>query len=74
MACVEENLAIILLQKDRIGSINMAYDAFEDLYKAVCISPKDISLGGGLAIAFGARGRGNAMAHYELDKKCHQHD
>ena len=29
---------------------------------------KDISLGGGLAIAFGARGRGNAMAHYELDK------
>lgn len=54
--------------KDRIGSINMAYDAFEDLYKAVGISPKDISLGGGLAIAFGARGRGNAMAHYELEK------
>lgn len=51
--------------KDRLGSINMAYDAFEDLYKAIGISAKDISLGGNLAIAFGARGRGNAMAHYE---------
>lgn len=43
----------------------MAYDAFEDLYKAIGISVKDISLGGELAIAFGARGRGSAMAHYE---------
>lgn len=51
--------------KDRLGSINMAYDAFEDLYKAIGISHKDISLGDELAIAFGARGRGNAMAHYE---------
>lgn len=51
--------------KDRLGGINMAYDAFEDLYKAIGISHKDISLGGQLAIAFGARGRGNAMAHYE---------
>lgn len=51
--------------KDRLGSINMAYDAFEDLYTACGISPKDVSLGGKLAIAFGARGRGNALAHYE---------
>jgi len=51
--------------KDRLGGINMAYDAFEDLYKALGISVKDISLGGELAIAFGARGRGSAMAHYE---------
>lgn len=51
--------------KDRLGSINMAYDAFEDLFTAMGISHKDISLGGELAIAFGARGRGNAMAHYE---------
>lgn len=51
--------------KDRLGSINMAYDAFEDLYEAIGISHKDISLGDELAIAFGARGRGNAMAHYE---------
>lgn len=54
--------------KDRLGSINMAYDAFEDLYKAIGISPKDISLGGNLAIAFGARGRGPAMAHFEPAK------
>lgn len=51
--------------KDRLGGINMAYDAFADLYEAIGISHKDISLGGELAIAFGARGRGNAMAHYE---------
>ena len=51
--------------KDRLGSINMAYDAFEDLFAAMGISHKDISLGGELAIAFGARGRGSAMAHYE---------
>lgn len=51
--------------KDRLASLNMAYDAFEDLYKALGVSPKDMSLGGDLAIAFGARGRGNAMAHYE---------
>lgn len=54
--------------KDRLGSLNMAYDALEDLYNALDISPKDISLGGKLAIAFGARGRGNAMAHYEPDR------
>lgn len=54
--------------KDRLSNINMAYDAFEDLYKACSISPADISLGGKLAIAFGARGRGNALAHYEPEK------
>lgn len=54
--------------KDRVGSINMAYDGFEDLYKALGISHRDISLGGELAIAFGARGRGSAMAHYEPDR------
>lgn len=30
--------------KDRVGSINMAYDGFEDLYKALGISHRDISL------------------------------
>lgn len=55
--------------KDRIGSINMAYDAFEDLHKVLGISAKDISLGGNLSIAFGARGRGgSALAHYEIDR------
>ena len=54
--------------KDRIGSINMAYDAFHDMYNAIGISAKDISLGGELSIAFGARGHGNALAHFEPDK------
>lgn len=54
--------------KDRLGSLNMAYDAFQDLYEAIGITAKDISLGGKLAIAFGARGRGCAMAHYEPAK------
>ena len=49
----------------------MAYDAFYDMAKAVGIRAEDISLPSlstkGLAIAFGARGRGNALAHYEQD-------
>lgn len=51
--------------KDRLGSLNMCFDAFEDLSRACGISYKDVSLGNKLAIAFGARGRGNAAAHYE---------
>lgn len=54
--------------KDRLGSLNMAYDAFEDLADAVGIQPKDIGLGDALAIAFGARGKGNALAHYEPER------
>ena len=49
----------------------MAYDAFYDMAKAIGIRAEDISLPSlstkGLAIAFGARGRGNALAHYEQD-------
>lgn len=51
--------------KDRLGSLNMAFDAFEDLADVCGIKASDIGLGGDLAIAFGARGRGAAMAHYE---------
>ena len=51
--------------KDRLGSLNMAYDAFDDLAKACGFKKKDVGLGGNLAVAFGARGNGNAMAHYE---------
>lgn len=49
----------------------MSYDAFYDMAKAVGIRAEDISLPSlsrkGLAIAFGARGHGNALAHYEQD-------
>lgn len=50
---------------ERQGNLNFGYDAFMDLADALQIKPQDISLGGRLSIAFGARGSGSAMAHYE---------
>lgn len=52
-------------QIDRQANLNMSFEAFKDLSKALDMSDKDVSLGGNLAIAYGARGRGNALAHYE---------
>lgn len=52
-------------QNDRQASLNMGFDALKDLASALQISNKDIAYGGKLAIAFGARGSGNAVAHYE---------
>lgn len=52
-------------QNDRQTSLNMGYDAFKDLAKALNIADADIALGGNLSIAFGARGQGAALAHYE---------
>ena len=48
-------------------SLELCYDAFHDLARALGIHPLDISLEDGmaLAVAFGARGSGNAAAHYE---------
>ena len=54
-----------LNENDRQESLNYGYDALLDLSKALNISPSDISLGNRLSIAFGSRGSGNAMAHYE---------
>ncbi len=54
--------------KDGQTSLNHAYDALHDLADLTGLSPKDVSLGGKLAIAFGARGTGgenSAKAHYE---------
>lgn len=50
---------------DRQTSLNMGYEALAVMAKALGISREDISLGGRLAIAFGARGQGAAAAHYE---------
>ncbi len=56
-------------QNDRRVSLNMGYDAFKDLAEALNISDKDVSMDGNLAIAFGSRGKGSALAHYEPLRK-----
>ena len=52
-------------QEDRQMAVNQAYDAFMDLASLIGVSPSVLSLNGELGIAFGARGMGNASAHYE---------
>lgn len=54
-------------QGERQSVMNHAYDAMIDLSHVTGIDPKDLSLKGDLAIAFGARGHGlsSARAHYE---------
>lgn len=47
----------------------MGFEALKDLAAALHISDKDIAFDGTLAIAFGARGSGNAAAHYEPLRK-----
>jgi hypothetical protein len=44
-------------------------EAFHDLADILGIDDKDISLNGRLSMAFGARGKGGALAHYEPDRK-----
>lgn len=61
-----------LPQDERQSVINHAFDAFHDLATATGLSCDEISLGGSLAMAFGARGTGGrraALAHYEPARK-----
>lgn len=51
--------------EERQQFLNYAYDALMDLASILHISPKALSLGGELSIAFGARGKQGARAHYE---------
>ena len=55
---------------DRQVSLDYAFDSFCDIAEALGIDYKTTSLPklsrGGLSIAFGARGRGAAVAHYEF--------
>lgn len=46
-----------------------AGEAFHDLATVLGIDKKEISLNGRLSLAFGARGKGNALAHYEPGRK-----
>ena len=59
-----------LNEKDRQVSLNYGFDALKDLADALQIADGDISLGGNLSIAFGARGQGlsGAAAHYEPER------
>lgn len=56
---------------DSVGKYHLkrCAEAFTDLADVLGIDDKDVSLNGRLAIAFGARGKGSALAHYESDRK-----
>jgi 2'-5' RNA ligase len=50
---------------ERQRLVNLAYDALHDLADVLRLPPKALSLNGTLGLAFGARGKGRAAAHYE---------
>jgi len=54
--------------KERQDHVNEAFDSLMDLTSLTGLTPNALSLNGELAFAFGARGSGNANAHYEPDK------
>lgn len=58
-----------LSDNDRQYSLNYSFEAFYDLATIMNIDLENISLNGQLAIAFGARGRGSALAHYETGRQ-----
>lgn len=51
--------------KERQASLDYCYDALMDLSDVLDISRDSITLGHQLNIAFGARGHGSALAHFE---------
>lgn len=54
-----------MTEKDAQSSLNMAYEAFCDFADVLGIPLSNVSFDGRLSIAFGARGKGDAVAHYE---------
>ncbi len=52
-------------EMDRQVSLDLGYEALYDMAKALQVDLQDVSLGHELSIAFGARGSGSALAHYE---------
>lgn len=54
-----------LNDKERQANLNYGYDAFMDLARTLEIDETSISFDSMLSIAFGARGHGNALAHFE---------
>lgn len=56
-----------LSQQDRENYIAGLGIALYDLHQTLGFSPKRISIRGRLGVSFGARGRGKALAHFEVD-------
>jgi hypothetical protein len=56
-----------LSQQDRKNYVSGLGLALFDLHQVLGFNPKTISLRKKVSIAFGARGRGNALAHFEPD-------
>ncbi|HAX2685736.1 TPA: hypothetical protein JW588_004604 [Escherichia coli] len=52
----------------RQADLNRAYDSLHDLADVLNVPTKALSLNGRLGLAFGARGKGKAAAHYEPDE------
>ena len=52
-------------QLERAACLNECADALNDLASVIGIRPEAVALGGSLAWAFGSRGVGKALAHYE---------
>jgi len=54
---------------ERQDVLNRAYDSLSTLARVLGVSKAFLSLGGTLALAFGSRGVGRALAHYEPARK-----
>ena len=52
-------------QLERAACLNECADALQDMAQVLGILPDAVTLGGSLAWAFGSRGIGKALAHYE---------
>lgn len=56
-----------LSQQDRQNYVSALGLSLFDLHKLLSFNPKNISLKGKITVAFGARGRGSSLAHFESD-------
>lgn len=56
---------------DKSGNFHLikCAEAFQDLADIIGVKDKDVSFNGKLSMAFGARGKGGALAHYEPASK-----
>ncbi len=55
--------------RERQDTLNAAYDALSDLARVLDLPKEAMGMYGTIAAAFGARGHGHAVAHYEPSRK-----